>query len=1009
MGALTVSDLGARFKQKFPGELDDLPDDVVGRRVKEKFTGEFDDFADAPARPLLPPSPLASVQRPPANPDLLTPPSPDEPTPATMVAPAGLPRSLGGGDLPPAAPTPFNLPAQPLKKPIAPSGPIGPLPDVTAPTEFKPAELQNEAPPAPTVKVAPSPLFQAMPIDPTTGKPHLFTPPPPAGPEVSAARRAAQSAGGPVRPNSQGGTTNPWDVAKTMARGPRSVEEMGFPPPKDAMEGIQHGLLNASLGLISPESIATTLAAGGVAHALSGLVNTPMGVDLISKLPGNPDLIRKAVDLASKMAVPAAFTAQNVKQGAQAIPGIFYGATPAERATKATEAATNVLLGAAGMWGMRQGAKLASELHPPAPETVTPAYEGAPTSVPTPEARAAAPEVAQVLEQSGQRLAAKSWKELADWGATSSKPFQVQAGDQTITFEPVGKGYVRAINQNGEVIRAASGSIEQAKSWLDQNVVRAKANPEGGGGVSIGSGAAELADIPQVAVTQAAPKSLYDRAIEIADSQPSFGASAIQRQLGIKLPEANALLGRLVTEGVIKQTTNGKGSTVYHRLPPAPPPAEPAAATAPEAQPIITPGPVPAPAAGQDNIADIGKADATRPVPVNEASPTAETKTTPEKPETTTIQVNQLEDGQRRVVMIPEGTEAQKVPVGMRRTTIPGVGQFIFDPKAIGEKEIRAAVKENRLPEILGATEGGLGAPDKSKLEGEQAVVVAQSPEGTEVQSTVTDEANLPTAVSQAEQLTPAGGKVEITSPEEVIAERQGGSDIAAPPAIEEPHKFSSTQVQLPEKFAARARDTAAGNRSTTDIPLTEPVKAVGLAIPPKELKPSKLAQGVEEKAIANKLTDGFEGKPEYETVKVAEQAKMAADLIRGDPDKSIRIAMGAEAPPDGLLPESVFVAVENHATANKDVNLLRELATTSSLSSHATAMGQRISMLAARDPNSPVAAIQKIAKAREEAATQRYGAKARASTKTQIRTEIKLANKNPKTWTAFIDSITCN
>jgi 2'-5' RNA ligase len=206
----------------------------------------------------------------------------------------------------------------------------------------------------------------------------------------------------------------------------------------------------------------------------------------------------------------------------------------------------------------------------------------------------------------------------------------------------------------------------------------------------------------------------------------------------------------------------------------------------------------------------------------------------------------------------------------------------------------------------------------------------------------------------------------------------------------------------------------SAKDGTKTEIPLG--VKPGGEASKPsvqpgqegKETKPSKLAQGVEEKAIANKLTQGFEGKPEYETVKVDEQAKMAGDLIKSDPEKAVRIAMGAEDPPEGLLPESIFVAVEDYATANKDVDLLRELATTSTLSSEATAMGQRIRMLGERDPNSPVAAIQKVTKAREEAAAKRYGPKAKDKIKEQIRVEVKLENRKPKNWADFISSITC-
>lgn len=174
------------------------------------------------------------------------------------------------------------------------------------------------------------------------------------------------------------------------------------------------------------------------------------------------------------------------------------------------------------------------------------------------------------------------------------------------------------------------------------------------------------------------------------------------------------------------------------------------------------------------------------------------------------------------------------------------------------------------------------------------------------------------------------------------------------------------------------------------------------------DIKPSKLAQGVEEKAIANKLTAGFEGKPEYAVVKVAEQAAAAADLLKTDRKHAVDIAMGRSLPPDGLLPESVFVAVENYAIATKNVALLRDLATSSGLSMEATGMGQRIRMLAERDPESPVAAMQQVSKAREQGAIRKFGPKPKDNVVVEIRKEIRKAAPTLKNWAAFVDSLKC-
>lgn len=187
-----------------------------------------------------------------------------------------------------------------------------------------------------------------------------------------------------------------------------------------------------------------------------------------------------------------------------------------------------------------------------------------------------------------------------------------------------------------------------------------------------------------------------------------------------------------------------------------------------------------------------------------------------------------------------------------------------------------------------------------------------------------------------------------------------------------------------------------------------QPVEQTPLATP--EIRISKLAQGVEQKAIEKKLTDGFEGLPEYAKVNVADQAKAASDLLSTNREKAINIAMGHELPPEGILPESVFVAVENHAIQTGDVELLRNLATASSLPTEATGMGQRIRMLAERDPNSAVTAMQKVMKIKEEAAAKKYGnlTKVKQKIKNQIKTEITKAAPKAKDWASFIESIKC-
>ena len=48
----TITDLGVRVKQKYPGAYDDLSDIEVGQKVKTKYPGSYDDFTDIQEQPI---------------------------------------------------------------------------------------------------------------------------------------------------------------------------------------------------------------------------------------------------------------------------------------------------------------------------------------------------------------------------------------------------------------------------------------------------------------------------------------------------------------------------------------------------------------------------------------------------------------------------------------------------------------------------------------------------------------------------------------------------------------------------------------------------------------------------------------------------------------------------------------------------------------------------------------------------------------------------------------------
>jgi len=185
-------------------------------------------------------------------------------------------------------------------------------------------------------------------------------------------------------------------------------------------------------------------------------------------------------------------------------------------------------------------------------------------------------------------------------------------------------------------------------------------------------------------------------------------------------------------------------------------------------------------------------------------------------------------------------------------------------------------------------------------------------------------------------------------------------------------------------------------------------VKQVRDRTEPSRKKIRGLSKGVEEKAIKNKLTETLGDLPEYETMNMKEQATLAQLLLDTDYGLAKKIAMGQAPPPANLLPESVFVAVENRAIQEGDVELIKKLGTSSALVQEATAMGQRIRTLGERNPDSPVSAIKDLSKYREEIAKTRQGKKFKSVREEvkDVKESIKEFHPKKDDWENFIKSL---
>lgn len=167
----------------------------------------------------------------------------------------------------------------------------------------------------------------------------------------------------------------------------------------------------------------------------------------------------------------------------------------------------------------------------------------------------------------------------------------------------------------------------------------------------------------------------------------------------------------------------------------------------------------------------------------------------------------------------------------------------------------------------------------------------------------------------------------------------------------------------------------------------------------------SGVAKGVETRALNAKLTNRLGDLAGYDAVKIADQEAKVEKLPYADMRAMVA---GTKEVPHGVHPMSVFTAVEQRALKEGDVETLRSLAK-SPIATMGSEAGQTLRLIAERDPESPVAAINAVTKVREKVAEQR-GIK---NISKVVNDEVKAAKatiaKVPKEdWASFVDSITC-
>jgi hypothetical protein len=172
---------------------------------------------------------------------------------------------------------------------------------------------------------------------------------------------------------------------------------------------------------------------------------------------------------------------------------------------------------------------------------------------------------------------------------------------------------------------------------------------------------------------------------------------------------------------------------------------------------------------------------------------------------------------------------------------------------------------------------------------------------------------------------------------------------------------------------------------------------------------PSKIAVSIEQKAVEQGLTKGFEGVSGYDKITIKEQAKMATDLLNSDIEKARRIITGEEELPKGLKGTALITAMEEHIKNTKNSDLAYELAN-SPLVSGTSAAAQEMRLAAERTPDSLTKKLMEVKQAKEEAFKKKYGDKTVKEATDTVVKNIKEKVKVPDRydWGKFINSIQC-
>jgi hypothetical protein len=206
----------------------------------------------------------------------------------------------------------------------------------------------------------------------------------------------------------------------------------------------------------------------------------------------------------------------------------------------------------------------------------------------------------------------------------------------------------------------------------------------------------------------------------------------------------------------------------------------------------------------------------------------------------------------------------------------------------------------------------------------------------------------------------------------------------------------------LPDKEMVKGKARVIEKNTVLDA-LVVQTKQEGFVAPKAEKKESALSKQMREE-IKKDLDIDIDANKVQRTTNL-EQVDKALELVDNDIDKAIRIAMGEEPAPEGILNSAVLGILRKKAFDNKDTELAKKLAQ----SEIGTLAGQEVQFFKTFQKYDPVAKIEELFRSKEARAKETTGKTAKKAVKEGVKEASKIQVKLDKPAIArILDSITC-